>query len=275
LRRFLRLGAVSPQPAPSGLAGLDHRLAGGFGPGLHLLRGLPGVGKTAFLESVAWEAISRRRPVLYYSLRDGDLGAWERLITTLGSLLDMPPVPLDAVRTRTLPPRDLETLRRLDLSLQASVLPYLSLVEHVPASADPLSALIADVRSRVREANDRHGSIPILLIDDLEHLLLAGQARPLPLALSRLDKALAAESMPGLLATTTSLPSSADPETLPVRTVLVLTSVSRSPDEALERIDLDLQTRPAVGPTETLSLLLDHRSGLFAETSTPTEPDAG
>ena len=114
LQRFLQQAARSPELAPSGLAGLDARLGGGFGSGLHLVSGPPGVGKTAFLESVAWEAVSAGRPVLYYALKEGSIGAWERLISTLGNILASPAIPLEAFRTRTLGPDDLETLTRLD-----------------------------------------------------------------------------------------------------------------------------------------------------------------
>jgi hypothetical protein len=96
LRRFLQQGARSPSLAASGLAGLDDRLDGGFGPGLHLVLGPPGAGKTAFLDSVAWEAVCRERPVLYYTLREGGLGTWERLITALGHILGGPTVSLKA-----------------------------------------------------------------------------------------------------------------------------------------------------------------------------------
>jgi hypothetical protein len=196
LRRFLRLGACSAELAPSGLADLDDRLAGGFGFGLHLVLGLPGVGKTAFLESVAWEAVSGERPVLYYTLRDGGSGTWKRLISTLGHIIDGPTIPLDALHAHALSPPDLETLTRLDLVLQASVLPYLSLVETIPAYTDTLSAFIEDVRLRAQEVKEQHGKIPLLLIDDLDRLLLVTRAHPLPLLLSRLDQVLAADSMP-------------------------------------------------------------------------------
>jgi len=271
LRRFLRPAAPSPELAPSGLTDLDDRLAGGFGPGLHLVVGLPGVGKTAFLESVAWEAISSERPVLYYALKDGGLGAWERLISTLGHILGGPVIPLDALRARRLAAHDLETLTRLDLALQASVLPYLSLVETIPAYTDTLSALIKDIRLRAQEARERHGKIPLLLVDDLERLPLFSPARPRPDLLSRLDDALAADSIPGLLAATSPSPSSCVLERLPVQTMLALASVTTSANNAPERVDLELQANARTGWTGTLPMLLDRCSGLFTHPSTGTE----
>jgi len=271
LRRFLRLGALAPQLAASGLAGLDDRLAGGFGFGLHLVRGLPGVGKTAFLESVAWEAISNKRPVLFYTLRDGELGAWERLVRTLGFILGGPTIPLDALHAHALAPDELDTLSGLDQSLQASVLPYLSLVETIPAYTDTLSGFIEDVRLRAREVGERHGKIPLLLVDDLEHVLLVTRARPLRLMLSRLDDALAVDSMPGLLSAATPDSSLRGLERLPVQAVLTLTAGPASAIDALERVNLELQTKASTDCIETLPLLLDRQSGLFAQSPMSVE----
>ena len=271
LRRFLQPAPRSPELVPSGLTDLDERLAGGFGPGLHLVLGLPGVGKTAFLESVAWETISSERPVLYYALRDGGQRAWERLISTLGYVLGGPVVPLDALRARRLATHDLETLTRLDLALQASVLPYLSLVETVPAHTDRLSALIEDIRLRAQEISERQGKVPVLFIDDMERLLPLVHARALPALLSRLDDALAADSIPGLLAVTSPYPSPCAPERLPVRTTLTLVPVSATANGAPKRVDLELRTNAHTGCAETLPLLLDRRSGLFTDSSTDTE----
>jgi hypothetical protein len=262
LRRFLQQAASSPELAPSGLASLDDRLAGGFGSGLHLVQGGPGVGKTAFLESVAWEAVSSRRPVLYYALKEGGIGAWERLISTLGNILGTA-IPLGALRARTLGPDQLETLARLDLALQDSVLPFLSLIETIPACTDTLGAFIEDIRSRAQEAKERHGRIPLLLIDDLERLLLLARARPRLDLLSPLNDALSAESIPGLLATAPPDPSTDSPERLPAQTTLNVVPVSPSAKDALVRVDLELRTNASTGWTGTLPLLLDRRSGLF------------
>jgi hypothetical protein len=96
LRRYLRHGAHSIEPAPSGLDALDACLAGGFSPGLHVVAGLSGLGKTAFLESVAWQTVAGERPVLYYTLKEGSLRVWERLVSTLGHILGEPTIPLGA-----------------------------------------------------------------------------------------------------------------------------------------------------------------------------------
>ncbi len=263
LRRFLRQAARSPELAPSGLANLDPRLAGGFGSGLHLVAGRSGIGKTAFLESVAWEAVSSERPVLYYALKEGSVGAWERMISTLGSIVGGPAIPLSALRARTLGPDDLETLTRLDLTLQASVLPFLSLVETIPAYTDTLGAFIEDVRLRAQEAKERRGRIPLLLVDDLERLLLLTRARPLVHLLSRLDDALAASSVPGLLAMSPPDRSTCGLERLPAQTTLALVSVSASANDVFGHVDLEVRTNARTGWTGTLPLVLDRRAGLF------------
>ena len=274
LRGFLEQAAPSPELAPSGLASLDARLAGGFGSGLHLVQGEPGVGKTAFLESVAWEAVSSGRPVLYYALKEGGIGAWERLISTLGNILGGPAIPLGTLRAGALGADDLETLTGLDAALQASVLPYLSLIETIPAYTDTLGAFIEDLRLRAQQTRERHGRIPLLLIDDLEHLALLTRARPLLHLLSRLDDALAADSMSGLLAMAPPDRSAYGQERLLAQTTLALVSVSASADDAFGRVDLELRTNAGTGWAGTLPLLLDRRSGLFTDPpiSTQREP---
>ncbi len=274
LRRFLEQTSRSPEVTPSGLIGLDARLDGGFGPGLHLVQGQPGVGKTAFLESVAWEAVSSKRPVLYYAFRETSLGAWERLISTLGHILGGRTIPLDVLRARRMSPDDIETLSGLDAALQASALPYLTLLETIPPHTDTLRAFLEDVSSRAQEAYERHGRIPLVLVDDLDRLLLLTRARrPLRL-LSRLDDALAAESIPGLLATTSLDRFAPHPERLPARTTLTLTCASASINDVWKRVNIEIRANNAPpDPTGTLTLLLDRRSGLFAHLPTSAEPE--
>jgi hypothetical protein len=263
LQRFLQQTARSPELAPSGLANLDARLDGGFGSGLHVVLGLPGVGKTAFLESVAWEAVSSERPVLYYAFKDGSAGAWERLVRTLGTILGGPTISLDALHARTLGPDDLETLTSLDLALQTSVLPCLTLIETIPNYTDALSAFVEDVRMRAQETQERQGRIPLLLVDDLQRLLALTQAQPLVHLLSRLDDALVADSIPGLLAATPPDRSACGLGNLPAQTTLALVSVSASASDTFGRVDLELRANARTGWTGTLPLLLDRSSGLF------------
>jgi hypothetical protein len=267
LRRFLQQAAPLPEPAPSGLAGLDDRLGGGFAYGLHLVLGAPGSGKTAFLESLAWEAVASQRPGLYYALKTGSLRVWERLIATLGTILDGPAITPSALRGQELAPEDMETLGRLDAALQASVLPYLSLIDGAPASTGSLSAFVEDVRSRSQEAGEQHGRLPLVLVDDLEALVtLTGSRSPMHL-LSRINDALVADSMPGLLACAPAAPIFAEVERLPVQTVLALMPSIPSTATSSERVDLQLRKNAATGWTGTVPLLLDPWSGLFAESA--------
>jgi hypothetical protein len=265
LRRFLQQAAPSPELAPSGLAGLDGRLGGGFGSGLHLVLGPPGSGKTAFLESLAWEAVASQRPSLYYALKTGSLRVWERLIATLGTILDGPAITPSELRGQELGPKDMETLGRLDAALQASVLPYLALIDGTPASAGSLSTFVEDIRSRAQEAGEQHGWIPLVLVDDLERLVaLTGSRSPLHV-LSRLDNALAADSIPGLLACAPDGLIPTEVERLAVQTVVSLTPILPLATATPERVDLEVRKNAATGWTGILSLLLDPWSGLFAE----------
>jgi hypothetical protein len=151
------------------------------------------------------------------------------------------------------------------------VLPYLSLVDAFPASAAGLSAFIEDVGVRAQEARHKHGRIPVLLVDGLERLVHPTRDRRLLHTLSRLDHALTAESIPGLLATTATDLSAHDSDRFPVQTLLSLAPVSASGRETLKRVDLELRTRAHTSRTETLPLLLDCRSGLYAHAAAGEE----
>jgi hypothetical protein len=263
LQRFLERTDRWTELAPSGIPPVDARLGGGFGPGLHVVAGGPGVGKTAFLESAAWEAVSSERPVLYYAFKEGALGAWRRLVSTLGYILDGPTVPLGNLRSGALTPGDVDTLRRLDLSLQTSVLPYLCLVEHRPVGVDTLGAFVEDVRSRAQTAQERHGRVPLLLVDDLDGLLPPARSQSQSRLLVSLGEALVADSIPGLLATTQSDRSPTRPERLPCKTMLTLASAPVAARGHWDHLSLDLQTSVLSGWKGKIPLVLDRRSGLF------------
>jgi hypothetical protein len=269
LRRYLKHGAPAVEPAATGLGGLDAHLGGGFGPGLHLVLGLPGFGKTAFLESVAWESISSERPVIYYALKEGGLRVWERMIGTLAHVLNEPRIPAGALRAHTLTPDQLQVLNRLDVAFQAVVLPYLSLVDSVPAFGVGPSAIIEDLGLRVHEAIDQHGRIPLLLVDDLERLLVLTEARPLFHVLSRLDDALAADSVPGLLTATQQEFTSSNLEDLPVHSTFAFTSSTTSGVDGLTRVKVELLPGGKAADPATFGLFFDRRSGLFSQPVLP------
>ena len=264
LRQFLQQLTHPPEHAPSGLTDLDTRLAGGFGPGLHVIAGGPGVGKTAFLEAVAWEAVLSDRPVLYYTLKEGSLGAWERLVSALGNILGGPVLTLDALRNHKLGSEDLETLHHLDGVLQASVLPYLSLIETIPAAADTSGAFIEDVRLRAQEAKELWGRTPLLLVDDLERLLLLTRPRRPRSLLSLLDETLVGDSVPGLLGVFLPEWSVHGPETIPAQTTVTLLVDPASVHQTVGRVDLEVRANARTGWTGKVPLLLDRGSGMFA-----------
>jgi hypothetical protein len=263
LRRFLEGSPPAPEPAPSGLTILDQRLGGGFGPGLHLVLGAARSGKTAFLESLAWEAVGSRRPVLYYALKTGSLRVWERLIATLGTILDGSAIAPAALRGRELIPADVEALARLDAALQTSVLPYLALVDPTPATGNA-RLFVENLLSHAQEAVGQHGRLPLVLVDDLEALLLLTGSRAVVHALSALDTALEADSLPGLLAAPAGMADRAGSH-LPARTIMSLKPLAAAPGSAGGRVDLAVEKNAATGWTGTVPLLLDHFSGLFTE----------
>jgi len=262
--QYLRDSDTAPELAPSGLAQLDARLAGGFGYGLNLVAGGPGVGKTAFMEAVAWEAVGRRRPVLYYALREGGRATWERLVSTLSYIMSGPVLRLPDLRARTLDEESIAALRNIDRALQASVLPRLSLIETIPAYTDPLTAFLEDVSLRVMQARDQEGRTPLVLVDDLQRLLLHTRARPLLHVLSRIDDALAASSIPGFLTLTPADFSGHALAGLPAQGIVTLEPVYASPDDSYSILNLAVRANTRTGWTGSLPLLLDRCSGLVA-----------
>ena len=272
LRQLLAYGLRASESAPSGLAELDSPLGGGFRPGLHLVAGRTGVGKTALLESVAWEAFSVKRPVLYYSFKDGSQAVWMRLVSELGTILGGFEVPLGALRTRDLSSFELATVRSLDQELQVSVLPWLSLIDDIPASADMWMAFLEDLERGAQRMRDRHGKTPLVLMDDLDRLLLLTGPRPLLALLSHLDRSLEAASVPGLLAMTRSGNSLNGLAAFPVQTALILVpalpdadrrGVDRRAADGLRRVDLRVENTRRRGAA-TIPLVLDTQTGLFA-----------
>jgi hypothetical protein len=263
LTRYLRHTEPSPELAPSGLAALDEHLGGGFGPGLHLLQGRPGAGKSAFLQSMTLEAVSLGRPVRYYALREGSLGTWERLVSSFSHILGGPAIPLSALRAHALTPDELEALADIDLALAESVLPLLSLIETVPADVDDLWDFVEDVRSAAAETGKWRRKAPLVLVDDLESLLLLTGARPIDHLFSRLDDALRAEAIPCLIALVTPNRSDRSVESFQAQTRLTLVSASVSND-GFSRGQLEVAVNAATGWTGTLPLLLDRDSGVFA-----------
>jgi hypothetical protein len=272
LQRFLRRTPFATDLPSAGIPDLDARLGGGLIPGLHLLAGSPGAGKTVFLLSAVWEAVSAQRPAVYYAFREGSLRAWMRLIATLAGFQSgagEPPVTLTALRNGRLDPGQVELLGRLDLVLARSVMPLLSLVDAVPARMATLDAFVEDVRARSREVGQRRFRVPLVLVDDLDRLLLLAPGQPLVHALAILDEVLREECVPGLVAA--GLPESLLPamDSLPAQTVLDLENAVGTLEDGFGRAALQVRANAVTGWRGSVPLLLDFSSGLF--TSDPTE----
>jgi len=219
--------------------------------------------RTAFLESLAWEAVSMRRPAMYYALRDGSLRAWERLVATLGIITRGDDFAFPAPDATDLTSVQKETLIQLDAQLQKSVLPYLSLLDRAPGPPGDLRAFVERLRARSQEEAEQHGRLPLVLIDDLEELVAITASRSPTHLLSRLDAGLAGDSLPGIVTAGTdgSLGRADHP---PVQTVMALVPASAG-DGVSERVDLEIRENAATGWTGRVPLLQDPYSGLFAD----------
>ncbi len=262
LKQYFRQARGHSEFAPSGLSGLDQRLGGGFAPGLHVLQGKPGTGKTAFLQSLALEAVSSGRPVRYYALKEGGLGAWERLVSSFSYILGGPALALSTLREQALTPDARKALADIDRVLTETVLTHLSLIEILPPHSDGLSPFVEDVRSGTEVAARKHGGIPLVIVDDLQHLLLLTGVQPLDVMFSHLNDIFVANSIPCLVAVAT--PDPADRvDGLSMQSLLTLVSTS-APGAIFSHVDVVIETNVATGWTGVVPLLLDRRSGIFA-----------
>ncbi len=147
------------------------------------------------------------------------------------------------------------------------MLPFVSLVDSIPAHPDTLSAFVEDLRSRVREAEERHGRMPLLVVDDLERFSFLVGSRRTPPVLFRLDEVLSADCTPGLVAAGLSSWRADGSEAAPAQTTLALEPVRSVPEEDFGLVDLRLLTNNQTGWTGVLPLLVDHQTGLFSEYS--------
>jgi hypothetical protein len=111
-----------------------------------------------------------------------------------------------------------------------------------------------------------------VLVDDLERLAEVTASRSPLRLLSRLDDALAADSLSGFLTGNPDAAAASEPERIPVRTVLALQPVVPSSPGLPKRVDLRVQHNAVAGWTGTVPLLLDPSSGLFAESAEARRP---
>lgn len=264
MRLFLKEVASPPDVHPSGLTSLDNHLGGGFGPGLHILAGEPGVGKTAFLEFVGWETIAARQPVLYYAFKEGVVGTWVRLMSTLGATLGNTQVTLSELRSRILQPATISELASLDRAFQAAVLPWLTLVETFPARVDMLGSLGRDIREKSSEFREKHGCTPLVLIDDVDRLLLLTGSQPLVLTLSRLDDVLNNLELAALACLGQRPDADAALVDLPVQTAICLRTDNTERAEELQPLTAEVRINRRGNWTGVLPLILDRSSGLLA-----------
>lgn len=263
-QRFMPTVEKQTSPVSLGLGTVDAYLGGGFGPGLHLVAGRKGAGKTAFLDTIAWEAVSSERPVLYYTLKEGTTAARSRLMGTLAAIMGFSFADLNTLPDQGPVTKDLGRLRSVERTLQSTVLTRVSLIDHIPAYTDMFEAFSEDLRLRSREAQREHGELPVVLIDDSAHLMHLTQSRPLTNLLSRLNETLTEAGTTAIIGVLTPERPAQGIEGLPVQTTLTVTPTPGSSHDTIECVDLRILTNKYGGRTDTIPLLLDRRAGMLA-----------
>jgi hypothetical protein len=271
LRRFLQEFSRPRDLASTGLGGLDARLGGGFGPGVHLLGGPSALERSAVLDSAVWEAVASERPVVFYALREGSLRAWQRFIAALSSIAGSSTVSLETFRAGILETVDVEALTQLDTVFQRRVSPFLSLVESFPANPDALGAFVEDIRGKSREAEETTGRMPLVVLDDLERLFFLLGPRRLSRVLVRLDQVLSADSMPGLFATGLASRLTDVQESRAAQTILITSPTPPSESKELGLVNLRLLANRQTGWTGAVRLVVDRATGIVAEYGGPPQ----
>ena len=153
---------------PTGISQLDEVLGGGLDFGLVTVAGAPATGKTLLLEETGRSALLQNRTVIYASIHDGSLAAWQRLMARFSEDVAGLPLPLADLRARSLDRRASERLEELDARFAHEILPRLILLDRLPPGNDGLQGLLDNMWWRVREAMERQQPSPVLLLDGLE-----------------------------------------------------------------------------------------------------------
>jgi len=188
----------------SGVEDLDARLGGGFCPGLWTIAGASAVTTKAFLESVALENASNRRPVVYYALNESDETVRGRLLDALASIMTDSAEYGPSGRMESLP--DDDPRAGLDSALKAAVLSNVWMFDSVPLSPDPVGAFLRSLEHTLDHVTSQTGPKPVVLIDDRTTLLRALHIQSAPgtlRAVAGLDGALLRRGSPVLM---TALP---------------------------------------------------------------------
>ncbi len=152
---------------PTGIPQLDEVLGGGLDFGLMTVAGAPATGKTLLLEETGRSALLQNRTVVYATIQDGSLAAWQRLMARFSEDVAGLPLPLANLRSRSLDRQASERLAELDSRFAREILPRLILLDRLPPGNDGLQGLLDNIWWRVREAMDRQQPSPLLLLDGL------------------------------------------------------------------------------------------------------------
>jgi replicative DNA helicase len=140
---------------PTGFPQLDRQLLGGLREGLHLLAGLPGMGKTTFLRQLADQVVATSgTPVLFLSM---EMSAFELWAKSIAREMDVPVVEVLAGRV------DPAAFRQIS-ERYAEVAGRMWTVEGNEGMS------VSALADQVTEVHNRAGSPPVVVIDGVGRL---------------------------------------------------------------------------------------------------------
>jgi hypothetical protein len=264
--RFRRSLGTSRAPLETGLPSVDELLQGGLGPGLALVSARPpGCGRALAL-NLLWQAVTEERSALYYALATGAQRLWMDMIVMLSHLTEDNPLrPADLtqpVRARSRVAR----IQRLDALLARAFLPYLTVVETLPAGPHRLTAFLRHLERQLQGRND------LLVLDDLARLeVLLGVAsyRERAALLVELEAVLQDRTIPGIVLTHpgwSGRRSAEDGLENLGSALLRLRPAGKDPVPHTSSVSLRVLKQPGSSrPGTEVRVLHDRHSGLFVE----------
>ena len=172
-RALARLdGTEAPVPTP--WAGINRRLGGGLWPGMHVVVGGTGTGKSQWALQVCMHAAQAGTPVLVLSLELDALGVFARAAVFVGADLGLPRVQWSSIYTGCQGEKDEDTRKRVRAVLDAATPVLAKLPFHwveAPPHGLPHTKIIELTRELRAQYPTRSLAEPVILVVDFLQLI--------------------------------------------------------------------------------------------------------